>query len=323
MEIDAQGAVQAYWVRSTHPYEWTDEQTRFQRVEARGRRTGLPNMIHIMNAERPDQYRGVTYLAPAIIPLLQLNRYTEAELTAAIVGSFLTAFITTETPASEVPFDSPAPADDPEVRYDPGDYGMGPGTMNVMNPGEDIKQITPTHPTAGYDRFAETICAQIGAALEIPRDILLKQFNASYSASRGALLEAWKSFRTYRTWFVDDFCAPAYELWMDEAVSTGRLSAPGFFRDPALREAWLRAEWIGPSPGQLDPVKEVQAEILACQHGFSTHSDSALRLNGSDFASNVERLRTEKELMESAGIAPPPPEQGIRGREEEDTDDGE
>ena len=29
--------------------------------------------------------------------------------------------------------------------------------------------------------------------------------------------------------------------------------APGFFSDPVLRAAYLGAEWIGPSQGQLDP----------------------------------------------------------------------
>lgn len=305
VEIDSKGGIVAYWFRNTHPFEWTDETTVFKRVLANGRLTGLPNVIHVMNAERPDQYRGVSYLAPVIIPLLQLNRYTEAELTAAIVGSFITGFVTTEMDASDMPFNEATPAAEGDgLSYDPSDYEMGPGTMNVMNPGEDIKQIAPTHPSAGYDRFAETICTQIGAALEIPRELLLKQFTASYSASRGALLEAWKSFRTYRTWFVNDFCAPAYELWMDEAVSSGRVPAPGFFKDPTVREAWLQTQWIGPSTGQLDPVKEVEAEILACQHGFSTMEDSAMRLNGSDFGANVERLKTELELLKAAGLQP-------------------
>lgn len=303
VEIDSGGGIAAYWFRNTHPFEWTDEAVTFKRVEASGRSTGLPNVIHIMNAERPDQYRGVTYLAPIIIPLLQLNRYTEAELTAAIVASFFTGFVTSEAPGNDVPLYEAAPAGDTGVGYDPNEYQMGPGTINVMNPGEKIEQVKPEHPAAGYDKFADTICTQIGAALEIPRELLLKQFTASYSASRGALLEAWKSFRTYRSWFVNDFCAPAYELWMDEAVSLGRIPAPGFFSDPAVRAAWLKTQWIGPSSGQLDPVKEVQAEILACQNGFSTYEDSTLRLNGSDFDANVARLEQELKMLKESGIS--------------------
>ncbi|MFQ9465311.1 MAG: phage portal protein [Gallintestinimicrobium sp.] len=56
-----------------------------------------------MNAERPEQYRGVTYLAQIIEPLLQTRRYTESEITAAIVESFFTAFIKTKTDQDEFP----------------------------------------------------------------------------------------------------------------------------------------------------------------------------------------------------------------------------
>ena len=70
------------------------------RVQAYGERTGLPNILHVMESERPDQYRGVSYLAQVIEPLLQLRRYTESELTAAVVESFFTAFIKTEAGAA-------------------------------------------------------------------------------------------------------------------------------------------------------------------------------------------------------------------------------
>ena len=51
----------------------------------------------------------------------------------------------------------------------------------------------------------------------------------------------------------------------------GRCKAPGFFTDPRIRAAWCKAEWLGPVQGQLDPTKEVKADILAVAHGFKTH----------------------------------------------------
>ena len=48
----------------------------------------------------------------------------------------------------------------------------------------------------------------------------------------------------------------------------------------------------------LDPTKEIQAEAMACENGFSTHADSALRLNGSDYDSNIEQLAREKARMQ-------------------------
>ena len=297
VEIDRYGQVVAYHIRNTYPSESTVTATEWKRIEARSAKTGMPNVLHLMNTERPDQYRGVSFIAPIIIPLLQINRYTESELMAALVNSFLTAYIQTATTEGENPFDETVPPEDRQVSVDASEYEMGPGQVNFLQPGENVVPVEAKRPASGFGPFVEAICTQIGAALEIPREILLKQFNASYSASRGALLEAWKSFRMYRTWFINDFCNPVYELWLNEAVATGRVSAPGFFSDPAIHEAYLACEWIGPSQGMLDPGKEISAEALACQHGFSTHEDSALRLNGSDFVSNVERLKREQELM--------------------------
>ncbi len=56
------------------------------------RKSGLPNILHVMNSERPDQYRGVPYLAPVVEAINNIRRYSEAEIMAAIIESFYTAF---------------------------------------------------------------------------------------------------------------------------------------------------------------------------------------------------------------------------------------
>ena len=148
----------------------------------------------------------------------------------------------------------------------------------------------------------------------------MKNFNASYSASRAALLEAWKAFKMRREWLADDFCRPIYAVWMSEAVAMGRIYAPGFFTNPAIRAAYLGSEWLGPSQGQLDPVKEITAEILACSEGFSTHEQSTIRLNGGQWDSNVEQLRRENEKLD--GSAPDEHQSGGSGDQVRTEDEG-
>ena len=97
-----------------------------------------------------------------------------------------------------------------------------------MEPGEGVTFNNPTHPNTVFDTFVRAMCEQVGAALEIPADLLVMSFNSSYSASRAALLEAWKAFRMRREWLMRDFCRPTYELWLTEAVARGRIIAPGF-----------------------------------------------------------------------------------------------
>lgn len=307
VEVDKNGMVAAYHIRSTYPFELGAGQTEWARVKAYQERTGLPNVVHVMDSERPDQYRGVSYLAHVIEPLLQLRRYTESELMAAVIESFFTAFIKTEAATDENPFNQTDPTPEGET-VGPNEYSMGPGQINVMEPGEDVVFADPKRPAGGFDKFVRAIVEQIGAALEIPADLLMKAFNASYSASRAALLEAWKSFKMRRVWLADDFCKPIYEVWLSEAVARGRIYAPGFFDNPAIRAAYLGSEWLGPSQGQLDPVKEISAEILACSEGFSTHEQSTIRLNGGQWDANVEQLQRENEKL--AGNAPDPHQTG-------------
>lgn len=311
VEVDSSGAVVAYHIRNTYPHEWRNDITTWQRVEAVGKKTGLPQVLHIMESERPDQYRGVPLIAPIIEPLLQLRRYTESELLAALVQSYFTAWIVSDAPKDEIPLNEvgngdlgSVPVENPQIdnaSHSDSEYEMGPGQVVHLAKGEDIKFGNPNIPTAGFEQFVKTLCKLMGGAIEMPYELLLKEFNASYSASRAALLEAWEGFKMRRKWLVDSFCHPTYEIWLSEAVARGRVIAPGFFDDPLVRAAWCGARWIGPVQGSLDPKKEVNAAILQTHHGFRTHEQVAREMGGGDWEANAEQLARENALLKAAG----------------------
>lgn len=297
VEIDKEGAVVAYHICNTYPDSSLDVQREWQRVEAFGAKTGLPNVLQVMEAERPDQYRGVPYLATVIESLKQLTRYTEAELMAAVINAFFTVFVKSESP-DETARDFEGVVDE-EAPIETPDYKLGPGAINILNEGESIEIADAKRPNVNFDGFVSAMAKYIGAALEIPYELLTKSFTSSYSASRAALLEAWKAFKMRRTWFANDFCQPIYEIWLCEAVARGRIKAPGFFNDPAIRKAYSRADWNGPAPGQLDPVKEVTAAAKRVENGFSTRERETIEMNGGDFDRNVEQLVLENEKMQA------------------------
>ena len=160
---------------------------------------------------------------------------------------------------------------------------------------------------------------EIGAGLEIPRGQLLKEFNSSYSATRGELLEFHKYIKMNQQWFIDDFCKPIYERWFTEAVARGRIRAPKYFNDPATRQAYLNCEWIVPSFGQIDPTKEVQALEIAVRNGWTTNEASARQYNGSDFYHNAMQLQREKEVMPKQELSTNYPQEKV----DKNTEDNE
>ncbi len=312
VEVDSSGMAVAYYVHSTYPWEMTSAEDEWVRVEAYGKKAGLPNILHVMSSERPDQYRGVSYLAPAIEPVLQLNRYINSALTMALIQSYFTAWIILKDNTNEIPWGSVGGWDDLQVpdgnfgsashpRTNPDELDMGPGTFHTLKENEDIKFGNPTMPVPGFDDFVKTFCKLIGAGLGIPYDVLVKEYNSSYSAARAALLDSWEDFRMRRKWFVDDFCQPVYEIWLAEAVARGRIIAPGFFDDPLIRAAWCSAQWIGPVQGSLDPLKEATAAVLQIQHALKTHEQVAMEMSGGDWDANVEQLGIENEKLKAAG----------------------
>lgn len=292
VEIDSKGGVVAYHICNTYPNSALVTQKKWMRVKAFGDRTGMPNVLMIFESERAEQYRGVPYLAPVIEALKQLTRYSEAEIMAAVINGFFTVFITSEKSPSEMPFTGIAGDDEDEYDTD-NSYGLGPGMINVLAPGEDIKMADPSHPNSNFDAFTTAYAKYIGAALEIPSELLLKQFGASYSASKAALEEAWKAFKMRRAWLIDDFCKPIYEIWLTEAIAKGRIKAPGFYLDASIREAWCKCAWNGPAQGMLDPLKEIKAAKGRVDLGVSTREIETMEMNGGNFDDNAAQLKHE------------------------------
>lgn len=303
VERNEKGEVTAYYISNRHPMERRGYEMKWNRVEAYGKTTGRRNVLHLMNRERIGQVRGVPILAPIIESLKQIGRYTEGELVAAVVAGYTTVFIQSQDPGGNL-LGEMIPEEEQIDAGNDSTVELSAGGIVELAPGETANAVTPGRPNTSFDGFVTAICKQIGAALELPQELLMKQFTASYSASRGALLESWKTFQMYRDWMASGFCQPIYEEWLSEAVAKGRIRAPGFFSDPAIRKCYTGAEWYGPAQGQLDPKKEAEAAALRVQFGFSTGAREAMEITSTDFADNIKEIRKETAMWKQAGISP-------------------
>ena len=310
VETDADGMVIAYWICNQHPLSSLSNQAgalEWTRVEAYGS-SGRPNVLHVMNRERAGQRRGVPILAPVLEALKQLGRYTEAEITAAVISAMFTVFIQSATVQNGKPIGEALPPEQLIDAQDQGTIELGNGAIVALNPGETVEFAKPEHPNSGYDAFFNAMVKEIGAALEIPPEVLEKQFTQNFSSARGSLNEFWRTCGMQRDWFSDDFCQPVYEAWLAEAVARGRIKAPGFFGDPAIRKAYADCKWNGPSRTALNPSQEVEAAIKRVDAGFSTAEEETAQLTGGDCSRNIRKRAIEAaRKREVDKIANPPP----------------
>lgn len=308
----AGGAPVAYYILDAHPGafnalgktamtgRWYDA------VGASGRR----RILHHYRPTRPEQTRGVPYLAPVIQVIKDLGRYTEAEISAAVVSAFYTVFIEQDGASAPAPIfgaDGSATQSTNETVPPVGqEIEMGPGAVVGLAKGEKANFANPNRPNTAYEPFVTGLLTLIGAGLGLPVELLVKKFNSSYSASRAALLDAWQHFRTERTWLALSFCQPVYETWMAEAVASGRIAAPGFFSDPLVRWAYTRAAWHGDSQGSLNPKDEVAAYRDAIDARLMTHERAEWELFGSDWTRTFRTKQREQRMLNEAGMAPVP-----------------
>lgn len=292
VEHNASGVPVAIHVADRHPGDLRRKPTSWRRVPIRyndGRRI----VIHLLNRQRPDQTRGVPYFAPVIEAIRAFGDYSDAEVRAAVVSAMFTVFVkSTASPGSDPLPTSTANADEVE---------LGSGAVISLNPDESVDVANPGRPNPQFDAFAQAFLRLIGVALELPFEMLVKHFTASYSASRAALEMAYHTFRKRRGRFARQFCAEIRSWVIEEAIIANRLEAPGFFDDPAIRAAWLRAEWTGPVRISLDPKKDADADGIDLRNGVKTRQQIMTERTGGEFDMKVQTLKRENEMLADVG----------------------
>lgn len=296
VETDAEGAVVRYHISNRHPLSDDTTNLEWVSIDAYGKDSGEPNILHIATFERPEQRRGIPFAASQIELIKQLDRYLGSELLANVVSSMLTTFITSTSDDGQPGFEDAVNAED-KIDDDEMNIEMGAGVIYELPPNKDVKSVNPIRNNATFKDFVETLETIIGSGMGIPKEVLVKKYESNYTAARGALLDFWREVKIRRAEFNAAFNQPIYELWLAEAVASGRIEAPGFFDAPEIRKAWSGCMWIGSSMGHVDPLKEVNAAEQRIKLHITTEEQEASEYNGNDWMSNVRQRQKEIETF--------------------------
>jgi len=305
IEFGDYGEPLAYHIRRGHPGDaFTESDPRAFTWERIPRRTpfGRLRVIHDFDSDRSGMTRGAPLMAAILPQFKNLDRYTQAELQAAVGNAMIFATLETTMTGDEI---LEMFTKDPAAYYKAREeqaVRMQSGSMLPIAPGDKMNAFLPTRPASGFGAFVENIHRIIGVALDMPYELLMKDFSkTTYSSARAAMLEAWRSFNRRRDWLGTMWLDPIYGLFLEELVNDGRIDAPGFYEN---RAAYLRCRWIGPGKGWVDPVKEAQAAQTRIVSMLSTAEDECAE-QGKDWEEVFEQQAREMEKRRELKLPDP------------------
>lgn len=323
--LDNVGAPKAYKVRGAHPADSLtepEETMKWETVDAFDE-MGRRRFLHLFEKERPGQVRGVSFLAPILEPLKQLDRYSEAELMAAVVSSYLTFFIETPTDSDGMSngFEPRSTDENSEANSQ---FELGPAAAIELANGKKVTAHNPGRPNANYESFFNAMCRGIGASLGLPVDEILLMFNSSYSASRAAMLKAWKLYTQKRNKVIKMILAPVYSLWFDEAVYRGVLPhIKDYWNNPRRRMAYQRHNWLSSGRGAIDELKEAQASRERYQNNLSDLPTEIANLTGRNYKNVLRQQSKAERFMKKVGVIAPEKDQKTSNEPTIDDDETE
>lgn len=305
IELDRYGAPLAYHVKNSDPGDFRvsggegfNTWTRIPKRLPHGRRS----FIHVYDKDLPGQTRGKPILASVLSHFKGLDRYTGAEIQAAVVNAMVALII--ETPLNQDGIEALFKDDQEAYLKARNEHAVAieSGSMIPLFPGDKVTPFTPSRPNSAFGAFQENVGRIIALGYDMPYELLFKDFTkANYSSMRAAMLEAWRSFTRRRDNLGTQWADVVYMLWLEEAIDKGLIEAPLFYEQPY---SYARCRWIGPGRGWVDPVKEAQAAGERLKGRISTLEDECAE-QGRDWMDVLDQLKTEEDYTKEIGLSAP------------------
>lgn len=316
---DMFGVPLGYWIRSTFPSEWFDPRVlEWKYVEAR-KPWGRRQVIHIIEQLQPGQTRGISDMVAVLKNMKMTKKFNEVVLQNAVVNASYAAAIESELPREAV-FASmgagQAGFGDMLGQYMTALSAYTGGAQNIAVDGVKMPHLFPGTklnlqpmgtPGGVGTQFEDSLLRHTAAALGLSYEQFSRDYSkTNYSSARASMAETWKYMQSRKKMVADRKANTIFSLWFEEQINAGTVPLPkgvgnDVFYDPVMREALLKATWIGASRGQIDEMKETQSAILRINSGLSTYEAECARL-GEDFRRIFEQQAREKKMMKELGI---------------------
>ena len=247
-------------------------------------RVPASDMIHLYVRHQPRQLRGVPPLVASMDRFFHLDEYSEYELIGAKIAACFGAFIT--TPAGDTG-DVTTLGNKTDVTDADGNVltTVEPGIIGKLPPGYGVQFAQPQKPGATFGMFTEYHQRAIAAGVEFGlsyESMTRDTSKSSFAGGRLSQLMDFQTFRSIQTLIGSQYVRIMYNRLLDAAVSSGAISAPGYFMPSPGRKFWQRMEILTSGwPWGINPLQEVNASRESMKAGITTLADECSYLGRS------------------------------------------
>lgn len=252
-------------------------------------------VLHVFRRIVPGQVRGVSWFAPVMVRLNDLDGWRDAEMMRQRVASLFVGFVI-------APDGTAAPLEGEQSGSEI-TGPLTPGTLTYLSePGQDIRFSDPAKIGSETIDFADITEREIAVGLGLPDYLLSGDLSdVNYSSIRAGMVEFRRRVEALQhSMLAFQFLRPVWRRWATLEVLSGRVEA--------TVEAALPVAWITPKQHWVDPSKDVTAEIDAINAGLMSRRE-AVAARGVDYEALVAEIAADNAYAETLGVtftAPPP-----------------
>lgn len=223
-------------------------------------------ILHLFRVRRPGQLRGVPELGASIGVMRDLADFQEAALVKARIEACFAGFLTSEdagiaTLAQRTDQRQGTDGTSHDVTFGE----LSPGMLQRLRPGEDIKFAQPSTQT-DYAGFTLHAGMQAAAGVGVTYDQATGDLRqANYSSLRAGKIEFRRDIEMIQqNTVIPMLCRPAYKEFVEFMREFGELTE---------RDAKVPVRWVTPAWEPIDPLKDLNADIIAVRSGRMSLGD--------------------------------------------------
>ena len=284
-----------YWPYNDHPGENFLTRDNITRVPV-----DAADMLHIFRPRRAGEARGMSWLAPILVKLHDIDIYDDAEVVRKKAAALWGGFIYSDKPVSPREVGAGGvikkTANSTSIRLEP-------GTFPVLSDGQKVSFSETADVGNNYLDFIKTQFRLIARGLGITYEQLTGDLSGvNYTSLRAGLIEFRRLCEQIiaRT-LIFQYCRPYINRWIYTAVLSGATRTISVTEYMKNRRLFQRVSWHLDGWDFTDPVKDRVAESMDIRGGIETRGQKIAKRGGNlyrvDKQNQQEKENAEKHNM--------------------------